>query len=233
MISDDQALKEVAGAVRDGIKPGSIYIDMSTVSPAASAEVAAWMDKAGASYLRAPVSGSTMLASKGALTIFISGPSQALEKARPVLEQMGKTLHHVGKDEEARRLKLAINLMIGITAATMGEALAFGESGGIEWRQMIDIINASVVASPLTGYKAEMLKSRDFTPAFTASQMLKDFDLVLDTARNGNLPMPVTALVRQFWGAMIATGRGEKDFFSYVTMMEELAGITPQGVKKG
>jgi len=232
MISDDPALREVGAAVKAGIKKGALYIDMSTVSPATSAEVAGWINGAGASYLRAPVSGSTMLASKGALTIFVSGPKPVFEAHRPIFEAMGKAIHHVGPAEEARHLKLAINLMIGVTAATIGEALAFGEGGGMEWRQMIDIINASVVASPLTGYKAEMLKNRDFAPAFTAAQMVKDFDLALETARAANVPMPVTAMVRQFMGAMVAMGRGEKDFFSYVTLMEDLAGLSARAKNK-
>jgi 3-hydroxyisobutyrate dehydrogenase len=90
---------------------------------------------------------------------------------------------------------------------------------------MIDIISNSVVASPLIGYKAQMLRERNFSPAFTMDQMAKDFDIALDTGKALNLPMPMTALARQFFGMMKATGRGNLDFFSLVLLMEELAGI--------
>ena len=88
-----------------------------------------------------------------------------------------------------------------------------------------DRYNNSVVASPLVGYKAQMLKDRNFAPAFTAAQMAKDFDIALDTGRTNNVPMPITAIVRQFWGTMMAKGKGDLDFFGLVTLMEELAGL--------
>lgn len=90
---------------------------------------------------------------------------------------------------------------------------------------MIDIVNNSVVASPLVGYKAQMLKDRNYAPAFTASQMAKDFDIALDTGRANNVPMPITSLVRQFLGAMQAQGKGELYFFGLITLLEDMAGI--------
>ena len=115
--------------------------------------------------------------------------------------------------------------MIGITASMMGEALAFGEAGGLDWALMVDIIASSAAGAPVINYKTDTLKNRDFRPAFTARQMAKDFDLALASAAAANVPLPVTALVRQQWNAMIGTGRGEADFFAYVEMLEDLAGI--------
>jgi len=108
----------------------------------------------------------------------------------------------------------------------MAEALTLGRKGNVPWNDMIEIMSNSAVASPVVSYKAQMLKSRDFTPMFAASQMAKDFDLALGAAQSVKAPMPVTALVRQFFDAMVATGRGEQDFFGYVTLMEELAGLS-------
>jgi 3-hydroxyisobutyrate dehydrogenase-like beta-hydroxyacid dehydrogenase len=228
MISDDTALEAVSigpdGAFQRA-KTEAIYIDMSTVSPVVSAEVAETARKKHIKYLRAPVSGSTVLAAAGALTIFASGPKETYDKCVDIFGAMGQKSYHVGTREEARYLKLLINMMVGITSAMTAEAITFGESGGIEWNPMIDIINNSVVASPLVGYKAQALKDRNFSPAFTAAQMAKDFDIALDTGRTMNVPMPLTSLVRQFLGAMKATGKGELDFFGLVALMEELAGI--------
>ena len=228
MISDDAVLEAVStgpGGAFEGAKEGSIYIDMSTVSPQASARVAAAAEAKGIKYLRAPVSGSTDLATAGTLTIFASGPADAYEQCVELFEIMGQKSFHVGTAEEARYLKLVLNMMVGLTSAMTAEALVFGEKGGMDWEKMIDIVNASVVASPLVGYKAQMLKDRNYTAAFTASQMAKDFDIALDTGKAMDLPMPLTSIVRQFYGTMKATGKGELDFFAYVKMLEELGGI--------
>jgi len=228
MISDDAVLEAVSigkdGAF-EGAKSGAIYIDMSTVSPVSSAKVAEVATKKGIKYLRAPVSGSTVLASAGTLTIFASGPKDAYDKCADIFGSMGQKVFHVGNGDEARYLKLLLNMMVGITSLMAGEALTFGEKGGMDWSQMVDIIAASVVASPLIGYKAQLLKSRNYAPAFTIDQMAKDFDIALETGRSANVPMPVTALARQFFGAMKAKGKGGLDFFGLVTLLEDLAGI--------
>jgi len=228
MISDDAVLEAVSIGT-DGAfaaaKSGTIFIDMSTVSPVASARVADVANKKGIKYLRAPVSGSTVLATAGTLTIFASGPKDAYDACTEIFGSMGQKVFHVGAGDEARYLKLLLNMMVGISSAMVGEALAFGEKGGMDWSQMVDIIGASVVASPLVGYKAQMLKSRNYAPAFTIEQMAKDFDIALDTGKAANVPMPITAMTRQFLGAMKANGKGNFDFFGLVTLMEDLAGI--------
>jgi 3-hydroxyisobutyrate dehydrogenase-like beta-hydroxyacid dehydrogenase len=228
MISDDSVLESVSmgsdGAF-EGAETGATYIDMSTVSPVASARVAEAAGAKGIKYLRAPVSGSTALATAGTLTIFASGPQDAYKRCVDVFGAMGQKSFHVGTGEEARSLKLLLNMMVGITSAMTAEALTFGNRGGMDWTQMIDIMSNSVVASPLIGYKAQMLKDRNFTAAFTADQIAKDFDIALDTGRAMGVPMPITALARQFFGAMKARGKGDLDFFGLVTLMEELAGI--------
>lgn len=228
MISNDAVFKSISlgeAGILENAKKGSIFIDMSTVSPVASQLVAESAASKGVSYLRAPVSGSTVVAAAALLTIFASGPKDAYEVCLPIFDVMGKATFHVGDTEEARYLKLVLNMMVGTTAAMLGEALSFGTRGGMDWKQMLDIINESVVASPLVQYKVQALKERDFAPAFTAAQMGKDFDIALDTARTLDMPMPLTSMIRQGWSSMKATGKGEQDFFAYVTMLEEMAGL--------
>lgn len=228
MISEDQALETISmgdGGIFGAAKEGTIYIDMSTVSPEASARVAAAAKKCGVKYLRAPVSGSTVLAAAGTLTVFASGPKDAYDACVDIFNVMGQKSFHVGVDEEARFLKLVLNMMVGLTSAMVGEALTFGKKGGIKWEDMIEIVSNSVVASPLVGYKAATLKDRNFAPAFTTNQMAKDFDIALDTAKANDIAMPMVSMVRQFFGSMKAKGKGELDFFAYVTEMEELAGL--------
>ena len=228
MISDDKAIEEMAlsddGIIANTQERASL-IDMSTISPAMSAKVAEAATEKHINYLRAPVNGTVMQAEAGSLVILCSGPKTTYENCLPLLEILGSKIFYIGEDEQARFLKLCINAMVGISSSMMGEALAFGEAGGLDWNTMIDVISSSAVGSPILNYKKETLKKRDFTPAFTARQMAKDFDLVLDTANLKNIPMPITSTVRQHWSAMIGTGRGELDYFAYVEMLEELAGI--------
>ena len=198
---------------------------MSTVSPQLSARIGEMSEKQQLQYLRAPVSGSTKSAETGSLTIMISGPQAANDRCEDIFKVLGQKVFHVGPGDEARYLKLLVNIMVGITSAITAEALVFGKRGGLEWHQMIDIINNSVVASPLIGYKAEMLKERDFTPAFTVAQMSKDFDLAMEAGQSMNVPLPLTALTRQLYGILKATGREDFDFFGIEDLMEELAGI--------
>jgi 3-hydroxyisobutyrate dehydrogenase-like beta-hydroxyacid dehydrogenase len=228
MIPDDAALEAVATGpqgIFQSTRQNLIYIDMSTVSPTASARIGNAAENRGVLYLRAPVSGSTESAATAALTILVSGPEEAFDRCRAIFEKLGRKVFHVGPADEARYLKLLVNMMVGITSAMTAEALVFGKRGGLNWDQMIDMINNSVVASPLIGFKVQLLKERGFAPMFTATQMAKDFDLALDTGRNMDMPMPLTALVRQLYGAMKATGKGELDYFGLVAQMAEMAGI--------
>ena len=228
MISDDDALHGVAlgdDGVIANMAEGGIFIDMSTVSPAASIKVGDATRQKNIAYLRSPVNGSVVQAAGGILVILCSGPKASFDFIHPLFEIMGDRIFYLGEEEQARYLKLAINTMIGISSSMMGEALAFGEAGGLDWDTMIEVIASSAVGSPVVNYKVEALKNRDFTPAFTARQMAKDFDLALDTAKNNHIPMPITSSVRQHWSAMIGTGRGDQDFFAYVEMLEDMAGL--------
>jgi 3-hydroxyisobutyrate dehydrogenase-like beta-hydroxyacid dehydrogenase len=228
MIPDDRALEDVSmgpKGVFKGIGTNATYIDMSTVSPIVSVRVSKEAEKKGIKYLRAPVSGSTETAEKAALTIMASGPKEAYEKCEDILKSLGQKIFNVGEGDEARYMKLLVNMMVGITSAMTAEALIFGKKGGLDWHQMIDTINNSVIASPLIGYKAQLLKDRDYSPAFTVTQMAKDFDLALETGRAMDIPMPISALTRQLYGSMKATEKGEFDYFGLVALFEEMAGL--------
>lgn len=225
MIPDDAILNSVSTEVFSAAKPDTVYIDMSTVSPMASEKVAMAAADKNIAYLRAPVSGSTALAETAGLTILASGPENTVKACKSIFDTMGQKCFYVGNGEQARFLKIVLNIMVGLSSGIVGEALAFGEKGGLDWEQMIDIVNNSVVASPLVSYKAQMLKDRNFAPAFSADQMAKDFDIALATARNTQVPIPMTSLMRQLFASMNAMGSGEQDFFAYVTLLEKMAAI--------
>ena len=228
MVSDDFALERIAlgsDGVLKNAKPNSTFIDMSTVSPGLSAKISEAAAAKNINYLRAPVNGTVMQAETSTLVILVSGPQEVFGKQRDIFDVMGNKIFYVGGEEQARYLKLSINMMVGVSAIMMAEALALGKAGGLDWDMMIDIIKNSAVGSPVVNYKEQMLKDRDFTPAFSAKQMAKDFDLILEAARTGNVPLSIAAQTRQNWSSMIATGRGENDFFGYVDLLEELSGL--------
>ncbi|WP_225032742.1 NAD(P)-dependent oxidoreductase [Paraburkholderia sp. XV] len=229
IIPDDAVLRKVAlGAhgVIENANDGAVYIDMSTVSPTASGEVRDAAHKRGIGYICAPVSGSTVLADKAQLTVFASGPQDAYDRTLPVFEVMSARQYYVGEDQQARYLKLAINHLVGSTAVLLAEALTLGTKGGLDWARMLEVIGESVAASPLVKYKLDPLKNRDFSPAFSSRQMLKDMSLVVDAGADAGVPMIAAALVREQF-ARYAEGDGaDLDFFSIVRAVEAQAGIS-------
>jgi 3-hydroxyisobutyrate dehydrogenase len=231
MVPNDAALLAVTlgpGGLAEEIRPGQVFIDLSTVSPATSAQVAEALAARGADYLRCPVSGSTSTAASGTLTIFASGPEAALDRCAPLLSVLGKETLRCGTAEEARAVKLMVNLVVALTPAIIGEALAFGGRLGLDWEAMVEALSKSVVASPLLAYKAGMLKARDWTPAADLDLIAKDLDLALAVGLREGAPMPLSALARQFAAAYQASGEGELDFFRLATWPERLLAPNPR-----
>lgn len=226
-VSDDKALAEVIlnPAFKASLPPSATLIDMSTVSPKISAEVAAFLPPATA-FLRAPVSGSTVMADAGTLTALVSGPKPAFDRLAGLFAAFTKVAFHLGEAEEARYLKLAINGMVAATSALLGEALAFGRKGGLTHQAMLEVITQSAVASPLIGYKKDMIISGDYKPAATLNMLAKDLDLLLAAAKDTHTALPASAKVRQIYQAAADQGLGEKDFFVLV-QAAEAAGAKP------
>jgi 3-hydroxyisobutyrate dehydrogenase-like beta-hydroxyacid dehydrogenase len=213
-VPDDAAL---CGIMTSGfvaaLRPGRIFIDISTVSPAASAEVARKLAPSGVHYLRAPVSGSTTHAASGQLTAMVSGPRPAFEDARPLLSAFSARQIYLGAEEQSRYLKLAINSILAANAVLVAEALAIGEAGGLGRSDMLEVMTQSAIATPLLGYKKDLLVKGEYPAAFSVSQIMKDLDLALGAARADHIPVPVNSIVRQCFEQAYVDGLGEADFF--------------------
>lgn len=228
MVADSAALEEVSlgpDGLVEGLNPGSVVIDMSTVSPESSLKVNAAVEGKGGKFLRAPVTGSTVLARAGTLGILCSGDRAAYERTLEIFQVLGKNQFYLGAGEESRYMKLALNMMIGTSMQMMAESLVFGKRAGLDWAQMIQVIAGSAVGSPLVQYKAKPVTERNFTPAFTVKLMEKDFDLALNIAKNMDVSLPVTALTRQFLASARSTGKGDLDFAALILVAEEMAGM--------
>lgn len=228
MIPNDAVLRAVTiGA--DGIfavmKPGSVYLDMSTVSPQASAEVETAAQTAGIAYLRAPVSGSTALAEAGNLTIMASGPQAAYDLCLPLFEAMGAQSFYLGDSDQARYLKLVVNLLVGTTGAVLAEALTLGRKGGLDWAQMLDVIGVSAAASPYVQYNLAPLKARDFTALFTTEQMVKDSRLICDAGKETGVPMAIGDAMLAMFEETVAAGYGDENLTAAIKLLEGKAGL--------
>lgn len=230
MVIDGTALHAIALGERGvvaGARPGLLFVDMSTVSPAESAMVAEACEKAGVDYLRAPVTGSTVLAAAGTLGILASGPRARYEEALPVFRLLSRHQFYLGPGEEARVMKLALNMLIGITMVGFAEGLVLAEKAGLDWAQTLDVFCHSAVGSPFVNYKTPPLAQRDFSPAFTVRGICKDFDLILSVAQQLGVTTPLTALTRQLFQATAGSGWAEQDFSAVLLLLEQAAGLQP------
>ncbi|MGQ2978854.1 MAG: NAD(P)-dependent oxidoreductase [Polaromonas sp.] len=221
----DAALRQVAAQVAQSARRGAIYIDTSTVSPQASAGVAQPLADAGVAWLRCTVSGNNKMAEAAQLTVMASGPRAAYDAALPLLKLLGPNQFYLGEAEEARLMKLVVNLMIAQTSAMLSEALTLGRKGGLAWDDMWQVLGASAVASPIVKAKSVQLAARDFTPTFTVAQMIKDLELILDAGRAVHAPLAQTAMTHQLMQAAMAQGDGQDDYAAIIKAVERSAGL--------
>ena len=213
-LADDDALDEVAAALLAVAKPGTVLVDTSTVSPAVSARVAERAEKASVAYTRAPVSGNPTVVRAGNLSFIVSGPSETLDGVEPILLAIGPTVYRVGDAEEARVVKLAINLMIGGLAQLMAEALVLGESSGVSRAALLEVMGGSAAGAPFVRYKTDALLEDDYSATFTTALMGKDLDLILDAAGDAGVELPVTTGLRTIVRSAIEAGYADDDFMA-------------------
>ena len=213
-LADDEALESVAGDVTAAARPGTVLVDLSTVSPEASARVAATAERAGVEYVRAPVSGNPSVVRAGTLTFIVSGPDEAIDRVLPVLLAIGPTVHRVGDAEQARVVKLAINLVIGGLAELMSEALVLGEGAGVSRQALLEVMGSSAAGAPFVRYKTEPLLRDDYSATFTTALMEKDVDLILDAAAEAGVELPVATELKSLLRSAVDAGYGDHDFMA-------------------
>jgi 3-hydroxyisobutyrate dehydrogenase len=213
-LPNDEALESVAEEVVGAMRPDGVLVDLSTVSPGASARVAALADEASVAYLRAPVSGNPTVVRSGNLSFIVSGPREALDRVEPVLKTIGPTVHYVGDAEQARIVKLALNLMIAGLAQLMSEALVLAEASDVSRHDLLETMGSSAVGAPFVKYKTEPLLHDDFSATFTTALMEKDIDLILDAAKQAGLELPVAQEMKSLLRATAQAGYADDDFMA-------------------
>ena len=237
ILMNDAILHDVAlgeSGVLKGARPGQLYCDLSTVSPAASASVAAASRATGVDYLCAKVAGSTGLAESAGLTLFASGNETVFERARPAFAAMAAKVLHVGEGETAAYLKLVHSMIIGTYSAMIGEALTFGRKGGLSIDMMVDVLEAGPLGSRQLTLKAPVLKGRHFAnPPSDIDTAAKDVDIILNTARDDKVPLPLLSAARQVMTAAQAAGGGKREIYGVLETFERMAGLEAAGLDAG
>jgi 3-hydroxyisobutyrate dehydrogenase-like beta-hydroxyacid dehydrogenase len=223
-LANDEAFEDVAASVVAAARPGTVFVDTSTVSPAVSARVASLAETASVRYLRAPVSGNPTVVRAGNLSFIVSGEQETLVHIEPVLRAIGPTIHHVGEAEQARVVKLAINLMIAGLAQLMSEALVLGEAAGVSRASLLEVMGSSAVGAPFVKYKTEPLLRDDFSATFTTALMEKDVDLVLAVAEEVGVELPLAGELKALLLSAIEAGYAEDDFMSLFAHLRSASG---------
>jgi 3-hydroxyisobutyrate dehydrogenase-like beta-hydroxyacid dehydrogenase len=216
------------GILSGAAKPRMI-VDSTTVSPAAGEEVRAAAAEQGVALLAAPVSGNPKVVATGNLTICVSGPAEAWEEARPLIELFGKGVTYVGDGEKARLVKICHNLMLGVVSQCMAEITVLAEKGGVSRADFLAFLNDSVMGSTFTRYKTPAFVNLDFTPTFTPTLLLKDFHLGFEAARAMGVPMPVAATTAEIVQGMKSLGQyDQSDFAALLQIAARNAGYEPE-----
>jgi 2-hydroxy-3-oxopropionate reductase len=211
--------------VIEGAHPGLIFVDNSTIKPAAARRIAEVLAEKGVLCLDAPVSGGDIGARNASLTIMVGGPQEALDQVMPVFMAMGKTVTHVGEAGAGQIAKAANQIMVAAQMVAMGELLVFAQKAGADAEKVVEAIRGGAAQCWTLDVKPPRLFKGERGPGFKAYMQAKDLDIVLDTAREYGVPLPSTAVNAQLFHAMLEMGLGELDNSAVLGILETLAGI--------
>jgi 2-hydroxy-3-oxopropionate reductase len=200
-----------------------VLVDMSTIAPRVARELAAEAAACGAAMLDAPVSGGDVGARDGTLSIMVGGEAEALDRARPALEALGTRITHVGSSGAGQVVKACNQIVVGLTLEALGEALVLGSKAGVDPQAVVDALGGGLAASRILEVRGPKLLARDFEPGFKLDLHAKDLAIVLETARELDVPLPGAALVAELFEAERGRGRGEADNSTVVRALEALA----------
>jgi 3-hydroxyisobutyrate dehydrogenase-like beta-hydroxyacid dehydrogenase len=227
MVTNTEALQAVtsgADGVLAGLAAGKIYIDMSTVSPAASRELAAQVASKGAQMLDAPVSGSVSTLEEGKLSIMVGGRKETFERAKPILEAIGPKVTHVGGNGLAVSMKIATNLSLAVQMLAFSEGVLLAEKSGIGRQTAVEVLLNSVIASPMVKYRGPFVLDMPDEAWFDVNMMQKDLLLALEMGRQLDVPLPTTAITNQMLTAARGMGLADKDFAILFEVLARMAG---------
>jgi 3-hydroxyisobutyrate dehydrogenase-like beta-hydroxyacid dehydrogenase len=207
-----------------GAATGSVIVDCSTISPAASKQMAQELIAQGVHLVDAPCTGSKKGAETGSLTFMVGGPPQIVDRVRPLLLAMGKEIYHCGGQGMGLHAKVTQNLILGNLLQAFNEGLVLSTKAGVAPQVMLNILNNSGAQSTFVSVKAPFVFRGDFAPAFSVKWMEKDLALAIEAGADLDVPLALTAVSRQMLRAAVAKGWGEEDICGSIRLLEDLAG---------
>jgi 3-hydroxyisobutyrate dehydrogenase-like beta-hydroxyacid dehydrogenase len=228
MVTNTEAVRAVAEGeegILAGLSPGAIYVDMSTASPANTRALAERVAAAGAAMLDSPVSGTSVTVDQGKASLMVGGDTEAFERARPVLQSIGPKVIHVGPNGSAVTMKIAVNLSLAVQMLAFSEGVLLAEKSGISREKAVEVMLASVIASPMVAYRGPLVLGHPDEVWFDCHMMQKDMNLALELGRQLEVPLPTTAITNELLTAANGMGIGERDFAVLFDVLAAMAGV--------
>jgi len=228
MVTNSAALEAVANGpdgLLAGLGAGKLLIDMSTVSPAVSRALAAKVRSQGSEMVDAPVSGSVITLQQGKLSVMVGGEKSAFDRAKPLLDDVGPRVTHVGENGLALSMKIAINLSLAVQMLAFSEGVLLAEKSGISRETAVDVMTHSVIGSPMVQYRGPMVLNMPDEAWFDVNMMQKDMLLALEMGRQLDVPLPTTAVTNEMLTAARGMGLARKDFAVIFEVLARMAGV--------
>ncbi len=226
MLPDSPEVREVVAGedgVLDGIEEGSLLVDMSTISPVVTEELAAEVEKKGARMLDAPVSGGEPGAVEGTLSIMAGGSEEDFERVRPIFDVLGDTVVHVGEVGSGQVVKACNQIVVALVIEAVSEALVLGSKAGVDPAKIMEVLSGGLAGNKVMEAKKDFFLKDYFDPGFRVELHHKDLGIALSAAREYGVALPVTAIVDQMLEALVAKGSGDRDHSAILTLIEDLA----------
>jgi len=228
MVTNTKAVQAVThgpDGILAGLQPGAVYVDMSTTSPANTRAIAEKVTELGAQMLDAPVSGSVITLEQGKLSVMVGGDAEVFARVKPILEAIGPKVFHVGPNGAAVTMKIATNLSLAVQMLAFSEGVLLAEKSGIPRETAVEVMLASVIASPMVVYRGPFVLEQPEEAWFDVNMMQKDMNLALELGRELEVPLPTTAITNEFLTAARGMGLEEQDFAVVFDVLARMSGI--------
>ncbi len=228
MLPDSPDVETVAlgpDGLIEGVKEGTIHIDMSTIAPSVAVHVGEELAKKGVQCLDAPVSGGDVGAQKATLSIMVGGNETAFETVKPIFEVMGKNIVLCGPLGAGQTVKACNQVLVAVTIAGVSEALTLGAKAGVDPLKIVQVLSGGLARCGVLENRGERMVNGDFDPGFRIRLHYKDLNIVMKTGNDYQVPLPTTSIVHELFNTALAKGRSELDHSGLLTVIEDLAGI--------
>jgi len=226
-LTNDDAVQNVYTGSEGALavaRPGTVVLEMSTISPASSRQLHNQAAKLGIDVMDVAISGSTPAAGQGTLTLLAGGHAELFKAAQPIFAAIARQYFHLGPPGAGTTMKLVVNTLLGVGMQAIAEAVVLGESAGLDRKLLLEVLSHTAVVAPAHFGKLARIDRNDYSPQFPLRLMNKDFQLILKTAAEENVPMPVTEAAFRVNAEELASGQ-EQDFSAVMRRMEDLAGV--------